>query len=235
MSPQYPDRIARFQREAEMLAALNHPNIAHIHGLEDSNGVSALVMEFIDGPTLADRIVESPRGLPTPEIVAIATQIASALESAHDRGIVHRDLKPANIKIAPGGVVKLLDFGLAKEFATSNPDSIANTIPDTTPRTQLGAIVGTAAYMSPEQALGEPVDARADLFSLGAVLYEMATGRPAFDGAVLPAILDAVLHKTPTSPRSINPRVPPALDRLVLLLLEKDRDASAAACFRSCR
>ena len=219
----HPDRVARFQREAEMLAALNHPNIAHIHGLEDSNGVSALVMEFIDGPTLADRIAESPGGLPLREIVGVARQIASALEAAHDRGIVHRDLKPANIKIAPGGVVKLLDFGLAKEFAAANPDSIANTISDTTPRTQLGAIVGTAAYMSPEQALGQPVDARSDLFSLGAVLYEMATGRPAFDGAVLAAILDAVLHKTPAAPRSINPRVPPALDRLILQLLEKDR------------
>lgn len=219
----HPDRIARFQREAQMLAALNHPNIAHIHGVEDSNGVSALVMEFIDGPTLADRIVESPRGMSPREIVAIAMQIASALASAHDRGIVHRDLKPDNIKIAAGGVVKLIDFGLAKEFAAANPHSIADTISDTTPRTQLGTIVGTAAYMSPEQALGEPVDARSDLFSFGAVLYEMATGRPAFDGGALAAVLDAVIHKTPASPKGLNPRVPPALDRLILHLLEKDR------------
>jgi serine/threonine protein kinase len=123
----HPDRVARFQREAEMLAALNHPNIAHIHGLEDSNGVSALVMEFIDGPTLADRIAESPGGLPLREIVAVARQIASALEAAHDRGIVHRDLKPANIKITPAGVVKVLDFGLAqlsrdREGAESDPE-----------------------------------------------------------------------------------------------------------------
>jgi serine/threonine protein kinase len=218
----HPDRVSRFQREAEMLAALNHPNIAHIHGIEDTSGVFAIVMEFVDGPTLSDRILQSPGGLSPLDIVKVATQIASALEAAHDRGIVHRDLKPANIKIAAGGNVKLLDFGLAKDLAADVPDLAAETM-DLVPRTQVGAILGTAAYMSPEQAMGEAVDPRTDLFSFGAVLYEMATGRRAFDGANATAILDAVLHKTPRSPRSINARVPVALDRLILRLLEKDR------------
>ena len=174
------DRLARFQREAEVLAALNHPNIAHIHGLEKSGGTTALVMELVEGPTLADRIARAP--LPVDEALAIAKQIADALEAAHEQGIIHRDLKPANVKVRDDGTVKVLDFGLAKALeppgAVSGSVSMSPTI--TSPATtQAGMILGTAAYMSPEQARGRAVDKRADIWAFGCVLYEMLTGRRA--------------------------------------------------------
>src|SRR2546425_4205765 len=160
------ERIARFQREARTLAALNHPNIAAIHGFEESNGTAALILELVEGPTLADRIAQGP--IPLDEALPIAKQIAEALEAAHEQGIIHRDLKPANIKVRPDGTVKVLDFGLAKALeatgAMSASDSMSPTI--TTPAmTQAGLILGTAAYMSPEQARGKTVDKRTDIWA----------------------------------------------------------------------
>jgi serine/threonine protein kinase len=213
------DRLARFEREAQVLAALNHPNIAHIHGLEESSSGPALIMELVEGPTLADLMIDAPRGLPIDDVVAVAAQIAGALDAAHTRGIVHRDLKPANIKITPAGTVKVLDFGLAK--ISEEPD-LAQSDQITLFGTREGAVIGTVKYMSPEQARGEALDARTDLFSLGLVLYEMATGRPPFDGTVATLVTDAILHATPASPRGINPLVPVRLERMILRLLEKE-------------
>jgi serine/threonine protein kinase/sugar lactone lactonase YvrE len=217
------DRLARFEREAKILAALNHPQIGAIYGLERVDGVPALVLELVEGPTLAERL--SQGALDIKDALLIAMQIADALEAAHRQGIIHRDLKPANIKVTAADLVKLLDFGLAKGAGhdESSKASNASTVPVTTSRT--GAILGTAAYMSPEQARGEPVDARSDLFSLGAVLYEMVTGRPAFSGDTASAILRAILNDTPPSPRAINPRVPAALEDIVMRLLAKDPGA----------
>jgi serine/threonine-protein kinase len=160
-----PERLARFQREAEVLAALNHPNIAHIHGLEKSQGTVALVMELVEGPTLADRIAQGP--LPLDEALPIGKQTAEALEAAHEKGIIHRDLKPANIKVRDDGTVKVLDFGLAKATESSGaPPNLSMSPTITMPAmTQAGIILGTAAYMSPEQAAGKPVDKRTDLWS----------------------------------------------------------------------
>jgi serine/threonine-protein kinase len=176
------DRLARFEREAQLLASLNHPNIGAIHGLEVSNGARALVLELVEGPTLAEHIAE--RRVPIDEATAIAKQITAALEAAHDRGIIHRDLKPANIKLTPKGIVKVLDFGLAKALGPAwASGSDAAQSPTLTARgTELGLILGTAAYMSPEQARGKSVDSRTDIWAFGAVLYEMLTGRRAFDG-----------------------------------------------------
>jgi eukaryotic-like serine/threonine-protein kinase len=172
-----PERMARFQREAEVLASLDHPNIGPIYGLADSSDSRALVLALIEGPTLADRIAAGP--LPLDEAVTIAKQIVEALEYAHDRGVMHRDLKPANVKITPDGVVKVLDFGLAKVVEDEPAVPLPGTSPTLTIRaTQAGIILGTAAYMSPEQAVGRPVDRRSDIFSFGAVLWEMLTGRP---------------------------------------------------------
>ncbi len=194
---QEPDRLARFQREAEVLAALNHPNIAQIYGLEKSDAGIALVMELVDGPTLADRIAQG--ACPVKEVLLIAKQIAEALEAAHERGIIHRDLKPANIKLRPDGTVKVLDFGLAKAMepvATSAVGSLVATI--TTPAmTQGGVILGTAAYMSPEQARGKPVDQRADIWAFGCVLFEMLAGRRPFAGDEVPDVLASVLTRDP--------------------------------------
>jgi len=200
------ERLARFEREAKMLGSLNHPNIAIIHGVEraDASAASAqrpmraLVMEFVEGPTLADRIAQGP--VPIEEALPIAKQIADALEAAHEQGIIHRDLKPANIKIRPDGTVKVLDFGLAKTWeptgVTSHGRSQSPTI--TTPAmTQAGVILGTAAYMSPEQARGNPVDKRADIWAFGAVLYEMLTGRRAFGGDEVSDVLASVLAREP--------------------------------------
>src|SRR5262245_54833242 len=168
-----PERVARFEREAKLLAALNHPNIAMIFGIEDR----ALVMELVEGVTLAERISTGP--IPLDEVMGIARQIAEALEAAHAKGIVHRDLKPPNVKITPQGGVKVLDFGLAKlEQSTASPGDDTQTMECRL--TEVGMVVGTAAYMSPEQARAAYVDARTDLFSFGAMLYEMATGRRAF-------------------------------------------------------
>jgi serine/threonine protein kinase/Tol biopolymer transport system component len=224
------DRLIRFEREAKILAALNHPHIGAIYGLErvepatsSGQAVPALVLELVEGPTLAERLLHGP--LTSTHAVAIATQIADALEVAHRQGIIHRDLKPANIKVTASGFVKLLDFGLAKgvDRDDSRAASVAVAASPTTSRP--GAIMGTAAYMSPEQARGEPLDARSDLFSLGAVIYEMITGRPPFSGATSSAILNAILNETPASPRAINPHVPASLERVVMRLLAKERGA----------
>jgi len=176
------DRLARFRREAQVLASLNHPNIAAIYGLEEADGVRALVLEFVEGPTLADRIAHG--AIPLDEALPIARQIADALEAAHEHGIVHRDLKPANIKLRPDGTVKVLDFGLAKALDSSPSATEVSQLPTITSpaMTHMGMILGTAAYMSPEQARGKPVDKRADIWAFGCVFYEMLAGTRAFRG-----------------------------------------------------
>ncbi|HUQ90926.1 MAG TPA: protein kinase [Bryobacteraceae bacterium] len=186
-----PDRMARFQREAQVLASLNHPNIASIYGLEEG----AIVMELVEGPTLADRLTAGP--LLLTEALAIARQIAEALEAAHEKGIVHRDLKPANVKITPDGVVKVLDFGLAKlaDDPAGSPANSAHSPTLTMRGTQAGVIMGSAHYMSPEQASGKPVDKRADIWAFGVVLMEMLSGRVMFDGETVSHTLAAVLTK----------------------------------------
>jgi serine/threonine protein kinase len=193
------DRLARFQREAEVLASLNHLNIAHIHGLEESGGITALVMELVEGEDLSERIARG--AMPLDEALPIAKQIAEALEGAHEQGVIHRDLKPANIKVRADGTVKVLDFGLAKaldqDVKTSRPQA-ANSPTITTPAmTQAGMILGTAAYMSPEQAKGRAVDKRADIWAFGVVLYEMLTGTRAFAGEDITDTIVAVISKEP--------------------------------------
>lgn len=197
-----PDRLVRFEREAQLLALLNHQHIAHIYGLEETSSpgpnlppLRALVMELVDGPTLADRIAEGP--LPLAEALPIARQIAEALEAAHERGIIHRDLKPANIKLNAAGDVKVLDFGLAKALnpAADLSPSALNSPAFASPATLTGVILGTAAYMSPEQARGLPVDERADIWALGVVIYEMLTGERPFEGESISDTLAAVLRQ----------------------------------------
>jgi eukaryotic-like serine/threonine-protein kinase len=184
-----PDRLARFTREAQLLASLNHPNIAAIYGFEDSGGLHALVLEFVDGETLADHIAKGP--IPLDDAIAIARQIAEALEAAHEQGIIHRDLKPANIKLRVDGTVKVLDFGLAKaleapvgrDFSPAGSKdpaygaSQSPTITSPAMMTGVGVLLGTTAYMSPEQVRGKALDKRADIWAFGCVLYEMLTGR----------------------------------------------------------
>jgi serine/threonine protein kinase len=189
-----PERLARFQREAEVLAALNHPNIAHIHGLEKSDGTLALVMELVEGPTLADRSARGP--IPLAEALPIAKQITEALEAAHEQGIIHRDLKPANIKVRPDGTVKVLDFGLAKAMDSTGASSADEmTSPTLTAHaTHMGTIIGTAAYMAPEQASGRRVDTRADIWAFGVVCFEMLTGKPLFAGETISETVAAVLR-----------------------------------------
>jgi eukaryotic-like serine/threonine-protein kinase len=191
-----PDRMARFQREAKVLASLSHPNIAAIYGLEDSDRSNALVMELVEGPTLADRIKQGP--VPIDEALRIGGQICEGLEYAHERGVVHRDLKPANIKVANDDAVKVLDFGLAKAIegdAASQEISTSPTI--SRMATQAGILLGTAAYMSPEQARGKSVDRRADIWAFGCVLYEMLTNKSAFTGETVSDTLAAVIKEEP--------------------------------------
>ena len=187
-----PERVTRFQREAQVLASLNHPGIAGIHGIERIGDTQALVLELVEGPTLADRIAQGP--IPVDEALPMAKQIAEALEAAHEAGVIHRDLKPANIKLRPDGTVKVLDFGLAKALDTT-PEGDPNQSPTlTAAATQMGVIMGTAAYMSPEQATGKVVDKRADVWAFGAVLYEMLTGCRTFTGDDVSDTLAAVLR-----------------------------------------
>ena len=191
-----PDRLARFEREARVLASLNHPNIGSIYGLEEAEGVRALVLELVEGPTLADRIKQGP--IPVDEALPIAKQIAEALEAAHEQGVIHRDLKPANVKVKDDGTVKVLDFGLAKAFQPDAGDpnmSASPTISLTAAATQMGMVIGTAAYMAPEQAKGKPVDKRADVWAFGAVVFEMLTGQRAFGGGDVSDTLAMVLMK----------------------------------------
>src|SRR5216110_3671474 len=188
------ERLARFTREAQTLASLNHPHIAAIYGLEESGGVRALVMELVDGEDLSQRIARG--AIPVDDALPIAKQIADALEAAHEQGIIHRDLKPANIKVRNDGTVKVLDFGLAKAMDPAGASSAdAMNSPTLTARaTQLGMILGTAAYMAPEQARGKAVDKRADIWSFGVVVFEMLTGRRAFRGDDVSDVLAAVLR-----------------------------------------
>ena len=190
-----PDRLARFEREAKVLASLNHPNIGHIYGLEEAEGTKALVLELVEGPTLADRIADGP--IPVDEALPIAKQIAEALEAAHEQGVLHRDIKPANIKVKADGTVKVLDFGLAKALDTTPEGDPSQSPTLTAAATQMGVIIGTAAYMSPEQARGKPVDKRSDIWAFGAVLYEMLSGRRPFEGRDVSEVLGAVLRLEP--------------------------------------
>jgi len=214
------DRLARFQREAELLASLNHTNIAHIHGLEKADGTIGLVMELVEGPTLADRISQGP--IPADQALNIAMQIADGLEAAHARGIVHRDLKPANIKLRSDGVVKVLDFGIAKALANPETQSLPESPMLTTPAmTQAGIILGTAAYMSPEQARGMPVDERADIWAFGCVLYEMLTGQQAFAGEDVATTLARIIANE-SDLSSLPDSISPAVRHTIRLCLEKD-------------
>jgi eukaryotic-like serine/threonine-protein kinase len=212
-----PARLSRFQREAKMLASLNHPNIATIHGLEDSSGTNYLVMELVPGDTLADRI-QRDGAIPVVEALAIAAQIAEALEAAHEKGIIHRDLKPANIKLTPNGKVKVLDFGLAKAYAEDSGSSDPSNSPTmTAAATMQGMIIGTAAYMSPEQARGKAVDRRADIWAFGCVVYEMLTGEALFGGETVTDTLAQVITKEPKFDR-----VPARVQPLLRWCLQRD-------------
>ena len=217
-----PERLARFQREAKVLASLNHPNIAQIHGLEESGDSPALVLEYVPGPTLQDRIAKGP--IPLDEALPIARQIAEALEAAHEQGIIHRDLKPANVKVRDDGTVKVLDFGLAKALGPDLSDAEAANSPTmtmTAAATKMGVIMGTAAYMSPEQARGKTVDKRADIWAFGVVLFEMLTGRQAFAGTDISLTLAAVLRQD-MDWAELPSDTPHSIRRLLRRCLERD-------------
>jgi Tol biopolymer transport system component len=217
-----PDRLARFRREAQLLASLNHPNIATIYNIEDSNGTTYLVMEFVPGENLSDRI-KRDGAVPVEEALVIAKQIAEALEAAHEKSIIHRDLKPANVKLTPEGKVKVLDFGLAKAFAgDTSTEDMSNSPTLSMAATMQGVILGTAAYMSPEQAKGKVVDKRTDIFAFGAVLYELLTGKQAFHGEDVTDILGAVLRMEPDWSR-LPAAVPQKIRDLLRRCLQKDR------------
>jgi len=209
------DRLARFEREAKLLASLNHPNIASIHGFEKDNGTHFLIMELVEGDTLADRIGRG--AIPTEESLKLALQIAVALKAAHEKGVIHRDLKPANIKVTDENSVKVLDFGLAKAFAGEEAEQSPSNSPTLSMQaTQQGVILGTAAYMSPEQAKGRVVDKRADVWAFGCVLYEMLTGRQSFGASDVTESLAAVIRAEPqwdTLPSNLHPRLREAVER----------------------
>jgi hypothetical protein len=222
-----PDRLARFKREAQVLASLNHPHIGAIYGVADFPGGRALVLELVEGPTLADRIAAGP--IPLEEALAIARQIAEALAAAHELGIVHRDLKPANVKLRPDGAVKVLDFGLAKavERGTVSVDATQSPTITSPAMTEMGVILGTAAYMSPEQAKGRTADKRSDVWAFGCVLFEMLTGRRAFAGEDVAETLAHILTKAPEW-TLLPPETPPSIRRLLRRSLERDRSRRVA-------
>src|SRR5262245_9698107 len=213
-------RVSRFQREAEVLASLNHPNIAAIYDLQESNGSRFLILELIEGETLADRIARGP--IPVEEALDIAKYICEALEAAHEKGIVHRDLKPANVKITPEGKVKVLDFGLAKAMETQSPSATLSNSPTTLSGTMGGVIIGTAAYMSPEQARGRAADQRSDVFAFGCVVFEMLTGRQAFQGEDVSDVLASVI-KGDVDLRLLPANLNPRLNELLHRCLARDR------------
>src|ERR1700736_3735562 len=218
-----PERIARFRREAQVLASLNQPHIGAIYGLEEANGCQFLVLELVNGETLAQRIAGRP--LPLDEALAIARQVAGALEAAHEKGIIHRDLKPANIALDHDGQVKVLDFGLAKATGVASGSSVdlANSPTLTSPAmmTGVGVILGTAAYMSPEQAKGRAADKRSDMWAFGCVLYEMLTGKRAFAGEDVSETLAFVITKEPDW--AALPPIRPPIRTLLRRCMEKDR------------
>jgi Tol biopolymer transport system component len=226
-----PERLHRFQREAQAVAALNHPNIVTLYGVEEADGIHFLTMELVEGRTLGDVI--PPGGLPLNELLAIAIPLADAVRTAHEHGVVHRDLKPANIMIGPEGRLKVLDFGLAKQLRgrEGQPSEDVSTAMLTAPF----HVVGTAAYMSPEQAQGQSVDGRSDIFSLGVVLYEMATGARPFRGDSSASVMASIIRDDPPAPSDLNAAVPPGLDRAIrrCLAKEPDRRYQAAADLRN--
>ena len=217
----HSDRVLRFRREAQLLASLNHPNIAAVYGFEESDGGQALVLELVDGPTLAERIAQGR--IPLDEALNIATQIADALEAAHDRAIIHRDLKPANVKVRPDGTVKVLDFGLAKALANNGDTSDVSASPTiTSPAlTRVGVILGTAAYMSPEQARGKEADRRSDIWAFGCVLYEMLAGKRAFEGTEVSDTLASILKSDPDW-SALPADTPRPIRRILQRCLQKD-------------
>ena len=214
-----PDVRQRFDREARTISQLSHPHICALHDVGNQEGVEYLVMEYLEGETLADRLLKGP--LPLEQTLRFGVQIADALEKAHRQGIVHRDLKPGNVMLTKGGV-KLLDFGLAKVIASATPPAALTALPTQANLTQEGTILGTFQYMAPEQLEGKEADARTDIFAFGCVLYEMATGKPAFAGATQASLISAILRDDPRPISQVQPMSPPALDRIVKTCLEKD-------------